>query len=74
MGKNFITGILKPAGKWLGHAAKDTFHWTEKRVGQGINKALSFADKQTSKITDVFSNPTFLIVAGGIVVLLILMK
>ena len=77
MGKSFLKKIFKPvksAGKWTTHAAEDTFHWTEKTVGNVGKKVLTFADNQTSKITDLLSNPTLLLVVGGVVVCVIMLK
>lgn len=61
-------------GNWIKNAGEDTFKWTEKTVGTGINKTLKFADKQTDKITGIFNNPTFLIVAGVVVVGIIVLR
>ena len=77
MGKNFLKQLgngFKKTGNWFKHAGEDTFHWGEKTVSSVGNKILNFADKQTSKLTNVFSSPTFLIVAGAVVVVFIMMK
>ena len=77
MGKNFfkqLGKVGKSAGNWIKNAAEDTFHWTENTVGKVGNRLLDHSENQLSSITGVFNNPSFLIVAGVIVVALILTR
>ena len=77
MGKNFLSNItkgVKSGGNWVKHAAEDTFHWGEKTVGKVGDRVLDHTEKQLSSITGVFTNPTFLIVAGVVVVAIIILK
>ena len=64
----------KSSGKWIGHAAEDTFHWSEKTIGNVGNRVLNFADDQLSKFTDIFNNPMLLMVAGAVIVAIIVLK
>ena len=43
-------------------------------IGKAGDRVLGFADNQTSKMKDVLMNPTFMIVAGCVVVAIILLK
>ena len=65
---------LSDAGKWGVHTAEDTFHWGEKTVKGAGKTLLNFSDNQISKVTDIFNNPTFLIVAGVVLVAIVIIK
>ena len=69
-----ITHGAKDAGGWLVGAAEDTFNWGEKTIGGVGNRILDFSGDQISKVTDIFNNPTFLIVAGAVIVAIIILK
>ena len=84
MGGNFLKQMNKSAkstGKWMGNAAKDSGNWI-KNAGEDVfqtggkvgNRILDFGDAQISKVTDIFSSPTFLIVAGVVIVAIIILK
>lgn len=77
MGKNIFNQIgksTKASGKWIGHAAEDTFNWTTKTAGNTAKFGLDWTGDQVSKITDIFTSPTFLIVAGVVIVGIIILK
>ena len=73
-GGKWIGHTAEKGGKWAGHAAEDTFHWGEKTGSQVGNRLLNFGDDQLSKLTGIFGSPTFLIVAGVVVVAIIILK
>ena len=84
MGGNFLKQMnkgVKSAGKWTKNAAKDSGNWI-KNAGEDIfdtggkvgNRILDFGDAQISKVTDIFSSPTFLIVAGVVIVAVVILK
>lgn len=73
-GGKWIGHTAESGGKWIGHAAEDTFHWSTKSAGKVGNSVLDFGSEQVSKITGVFSSPTFLIVAGVVVVAIVVLR
>ena len=102
----FLDDMFKPiktAGKWVVHAAEDTFSFgkdtvnsvvnlAEKTVNGGVNLAsktvsggvrsvgsagktlLNFTDTQTSKLENVLTKPSFILIAGCVVVAIILIR
>jgi hypothetical protein len=84
MGINFFKHMFKPAksvGNWIKHAAEDTFDFAKHTVKAGVklggkvgNRLLNFTDKQVSSVTGVFSSPSFLIIAGVVIVGFVLLK
>ena len=71
--KNFLSG-LKSAGNWAKGAAEDTFKWGEKTAGNVGDRLLKHSETQLQSITGVFSSPSFLIVAGVVIVAVVLLK
>ena len=65
---------FKGAGKTVGHGLSDAAKWGEHTAGSVGKTLLNFGDKQISKVTDIFSSPTFLIVAGAVIVAIIVLK
>lgn len=84
MGVNFLKSVgkaFKSTGDWIKHAAEDTYKEGKnivtggfKTVGSAGKTLLNFTDNQVSKVTDVLKSPSFLLIAGGIVVVLIVMN
>ena len=77
MGKNFLKSLKhtgKDVGNWGKHAAEDTFHWGTKTAGKVGDRLLDTYENSVSSITGVLSSPTFLIVAGAVILLIIVIK
>ena len=75
MGKNFLDKIgkgAKSAGKWTKHAAEDTFHFGKKTIGNVGGRMMDTIDTSVESLTGVLSSPSFFIIAGVAVVVVIL--
>ena len=71
--KNFLSG-LKSAGNWVKNAGEDTFKWGEKTAGKVGNRLLEHSETQLKSITDIFSSPSFLLIAGAVIIAIVLLK